>query len=223
MTRGKFSTPTCTYSSTVHRETQLLHDARKEKHECCVTAFHFRCYFRVSTVKGSITWQRLQGSTTFSLTVEGTFPSMYVLIAKSALEASMRSSFGIREHLPGLPGEHLKDSKLVSNVRHSTDVFSRIWYVSSNKLFAERNPVIFTFRRLSWRCSGNCLRCEGFLKIESFSGCFADTWKWQVHYSWINWFQKVVTRQVYRVKVWLTSTMKVSKEGQASRKETRDK
>lgn len=180
MTRGKFSTPTCTYSSTVHRETQLLHDARKEKHECCVTAFHFRCYFRVSTVKGSITWQRLQGSTTFSLTVEGTFPSMYVLIAKSALEASMRSSFGIREHLPGLPGEHLKDSKLVSNVRHSTDVFSRIWYVSSNKLFAERNPVIFTFRRLSWRCSGNCLRCEGFSKIESFFGCFADTWKWQV-------------------------------------------
>ena len=51
---------------------------------------------------------------------------MYVAIAKSALGASMRASLVMGKHLPIMLVEHVYKPHVVSNVRHSTDVFLRI-------------------------------------------------------------------------------------------------
>jgi hypothetical protein len=75
----------------------------------------------------STAWQRLQGFTTFSLTVEGTFRSMYVWIARTALLASVIMILSIGKHLSCSPVEQLKKPRVVSSVRYlSATVLSRI-------------------------------------------------------------------------------------------------
>ena len=101
-------------------------------------------------------WHILQGSSTLRQTFEGTFPTIYLLIALRDLWASARASLLIVKHL-SIISKLLSWSLVVSSVRHlSEDAFSRMWHVSSTKPLEEQKPVIVTILRQSWRHS-NCL------------------------------------------------------------------
>lgn len=132
-------------------------------------------------------WQRLQGSRTLNLTVEGIFPSMYVRIAKSELCTPLITSWSNGRQTSMLPSEHRSWVQRVSNVRHSRDVvISIIWHISSTKLLVALKPVIFTFLSLSCRCSGICLRHMGSLNVKScFSFC--EIWRWKINDTSINY------------------------------------
>lgn len=90
-----------------------------------------------------------------------TLCSIYILMATTALDASLSTSLWMGQQVLLASPEHLQGSRRVSNVRHSSETaFLTMQHVNSTKLFAELNPMISTILRQLCCCSGSSPKCE---------------------------------------------------------------